>query len=60
MEEEDWVEEEMQEEDSCDYGVSEPCSDPQTKDLGLCTTECAAYLGSVEQEQREHGQKKEV
>jgi len=50
-EEEDWVEEEMQEEDSCDYGVSEPCSDPQTKSMGLCTTECAAYLDSVKKQE---------
>ncbi len=32
----------------CDYGCSEFCEDPQTKDAGLCTTECQVYLCSVE------------
>ena len=28
----------------CDYDVGEFCEDPQTKSMGLCTTECKAYL----------------
>lgn len=54
FEEEDPFEEEMEEEeDFCDYGVSEFCSDPQTKSLGLCTTECQGYLQSVKEDQVE-------
>ena len=34
-------------EEDCDYGF-EFCSDPVTKKLGLCTTECQAYLESLE------------
>jgi len=50
----DWEDEGSEEEDfedanGCDYGVSEFCSDPQTKDCGLCTTECATYLDSVKE-----------
>jgi hypothetical protein len=52
-EEENWVEEEMAEEDSCDYGVSEICCDPHTKSMGLCTTECASYMKSVEEDEKE-------
>lgn len=44
-EEESWEEE--FDESGCDYGVCEFCEDPQTKELGLCTTECAAYLAAV-------------
>lgn len=54
-EDEDWADE-VTEEGSCDYGVSEICSDPQTKDLGLCTTECQAYLELVKKEQETKGQ----
>lgn len=48
--EQEWIEEEAEDEGSCDYGVSDPCSDPGTKELGLCTTECQAYLKAVERE----------
>lgn len=34
---------------SCDYGF-EFCSDPETKALGLCTTECEEYLRSIEED----------
>jgi hypothetical protein len=54
-EDEDWADE-VTEEGSCNYGVSEICSDPQTKDLGLCTTECQAYLELVKKEQETKGQ----
>lgn len=37
-------------ENGCDYGVTEFCVEPQTKDLGICTTECSAYLCAVEAE----------
>jgi len=49
--EEEGFEEEF-DEGGCDYGVSEYCSDPQTKEMGLCTTECADYLRSVEEEEK--------
>jgi len=31
----------------CDFGF-EFCCDPQTKAMGLCTTECSLYLESLE------------
>jgi hypothetical protein len=34
----------------CDYGCTEFCEEPSTKDAGLCTTECQVYLCSVEAE----------
>ncbi len=54
--EEGWEEEEgWGEEDDltnptadCDYDCSEFCEEPQKKDAGLCTTDCQAYLCSVE------------
>ncbi len=49
-EEDDGWGEEVDQESSCDYGCSEFCEDPQTKDMGACTTECDAYLCSVEAE----------
>jgi hypothetical protein len=52
MSEDEWVEEgddEWEDELSCDYGVCEFCSDPQTKAMGLCTTECAEYLKSLKE-----------
>jgi hypothetical protein len=45
-EEDGWGEEDS--DDGCDYGCGEFCSEPGTKDAGLCTTECQAYLCSVE------------
>ncbi len=39
---------EEDEDDCCEYGCGEFCSDPQTRDMGLCTTECTAYLCSIE------------
>lgn len=30
----------------CDYGA-EFCEDPQTKVMGLCTTECSLYFEMV-------------
>jgi hypothetical protein len=48
---EGWVEEEgFGEGEGCDYGCGEYCAEPQTKEMGLCTTECQAYLCSVEAE----------
>ena len=48
----EWEEEEgFEEEDDgacCDYCVTEFCSEPQTKEAGLCTTECQEYLLAVE------------
>ena len=40
----------LEDDSSCDYGVCEPCCDPWTKEMGLCTTECAAYLKAVEED----------
>ena len=55
----EWSEEEgffedQEEGNGCDYGCSEFCSEPQTKDAGLCTTECQEYLLAVETE-ADHG-----
>ena len=51
----DWDEEEgfyedREDENGCDYGCSEFCSDPQTRDAGLCTTECQEYMLRLEEE----------
>lgn len=40
---------------NCPYGF-EFCDDPQTRELGLCTTECAAYFRAVEEEHKEKGE----
>jgi hypothetical protein len=56
-EEESWKED-WEDEGSCDYGVSEPCCDPQTKEMGLCTTDCAAYLEAVKRDERRRNAKK--
>lgn len=57
MSEEDWIDEETdddwEDDASCDYGVCEFCSDPQTKEMGLCTTECREYLESIKEEKIE-------
>ena len=45
--EEDWNSDGIEDEASCDYGVCEFCCDPQTKAMGLCTTECCAYMDSL-------------
>lgn len=37
-------------EESCDYDF-EFCSDPETRAMGLCTTECSAYIEAVEEEE---------
>lgn len=50
--EQDYWEDECDDEGSCEYGVSEFCCDPQTRDMGLCTTECVAYLDAVEADAR--------
>lgn len=50
----DWDEEIGEDEESgCDYGVAEFCSDPFTKEQGLCTTECSEYLASLEKPKQE-------
>jgi hypothetical protein len=49
-EEEGFDEEDSSEDGGCDYGVTEFCSEPQTRDMNLCTTECQTYLCSVEAE----------
>ena len=46
-EEEGFCEEDTEEYDLCDYGF-EFCEDPQTKEAGLCTTDCQQYLCGVE------------
>lgn len=38
--------------DGCPYGF-EFCSDPQTRELGLCTTECSDYMREVEAQAKE-------
>ena len=44
----------------CDYGISEFCEEPETKAMGLCTTECALYLSAVEKsEKRENVEERE-
>jgi hypothetical protein len=53
MAEDDWSEEEGfggddTEDISCDFGCTEFCTEPQTKELGLCTTDCQIYLCCVE------------
>lgn len=53
---EEWEEDCSGEEDEglyCDYDVCEFCEDPQTKSLGLCTTECNAYLSSCKRQEEE-------
>jgi hypothetical protein len=48
----EWEEEQgfdEEEEEVCPY-VFEFCEDPQTREAGLCTTECNTYLCSVEAE----------
>lgn len=52
MEDEEFIEEE-DEGMYCDYGVDEFCVDPQTKSMGLCTTECKAYLDLCRKEANE-------
>jgi len=39
-----------EEDEGCDYGVSDPCSEPYTRAEGLCTTECNDYLDACESE----------
>ena len=43
---EDDFERDAEEEMDCDYGF-EFCSDPQTKAMGLCTSECEEYLEAI-------------
>lgn len=49
----EWEEEENfgdgEEELGCDYGCSEFCEDPQTRENGACTIECQTYLLAVEE-----------
>jgi hypothetical protein len=35
----------------CDYGA-EFCEDPQTKSMGLCTTECHLYFDMVKAQEK--------
>lgn len=42
---------------SCDYDVTEFCSDPWAKSMNLCTTECAAYLKACEEANRGEGER---
>lgn len=39
-------------EEGCDYGFGF-CSDPETRSMGLCTTECSAYMDVVEEQDKE-------
>ena len=41
------------EDEDCPYGF-EFCSDPETRDMGLCTTECNDYMKEVEAQEIEH------
>ena len=53
MSDDTWETDDWEDEDpGCDYGL-EFCEDPQTRELGLCTTECAAYFKMVEAEYHE-------
>ena len=60
MSEEDFESEDMywEEDANCLYGF-EFCSDPQTRDMGICTTECEEYLDSVSQELEANLKKRE-
>ena len=42
---------------SCDYGA-EFCEDPQTRAMGLCTTECRTYFQMVREQDEEVGWQK--
>jgi translation elongation factor EF-1alpha len=56
MSEEDWIDETNDEWEngiSCDYGVCEFCSNPQIKEMGLCTTDCLEYRKFIEEEMAE-------
>lgn len=48
MYQEEWEDDDPEAELDCDYGFGF-CSDPETKGMGLCTTECSVYLESVEE-----------
>jgi hypothetical protein len=54
-----WEEEDFEEEGTCDYGVCEFCSDPETRENGLCTTECVTYLEAVEADAKTEGKNHE-
>lgn len=41
-------------EPDCPYGF-EFCTDPQIRDMNLCTTECSTYLDSIEDEEKKEG-----
>lgn len=41
-----------EEDADCIYGF-ELCEDPETRDMGLCTTECRLYLESIDAIERE-------
>lgn len=43
-------------EESCDYGC-EFCTDPETKRMGLCTTECNDYIAACEEMSQEEKRK---
>ncbi len=53
---EDWGSDDYYEEEGlyCDYDVSEFCEDPQCKGMGLCTTECKAYLDACERDNKDN------
>lgn len=53
MEDEDWGSDEEDEGLYCDYDVGEFCEEPHTKSMGLCTTECKAYLDACKEEANE-------
>ena len=49
-EEETGFDEAEEDDEGCDYGCSEFCEEPKTRENGLCTTECQTYLLSVEEQ----------
>lgn len=52
MSDEDYESEDMywEEEAQCCFYGFEFCIDPETRDMGLCTTDCDLYLESLEEE----------
>lgn len=55
MSQDDWEEGELDEdpqEEDCPYSF-EFCEDPQTREMGLCATECSLYMNSVEEDEKQ-------
>lgn len=53
MSEDTWETADWENEDpDCLYGF-EFCENPDIRDMGLCTTDCALYLESIEEEAKQ-------